>query len=100
MSDDASGARDAIDPDDPFLTDIVERAAARHAGRLSPEALDEHRQFLTFLLATHPAAKELVRRARAEAEQQGSGVVARRDPAALDEAARRRRAGTRRPGAA
>ena len=82
--DDGTDPGDFLDPRDPLIQSIVERAASRYEGRLTPEALDECRRLLSFLLATHPDASKLVRRALAELAA-GSGTQERRDPARLAE---------------
>ena len=75
MADETLDPKDFLDPEDPLLEAAVDMAMAHHAGRLTPEAFEECRRMLTFLLATHPTASSLLRQAREHAGTSRGGLV-------------------------
>ena len=76
---------------DPFVDALVERAAARYAAFLEPEALAEVKDELRMYLTAHPRASRIVDRARPRADRRRSSdddVVEVPDDGAKDKAGR------------
>ena len=61
--------------DDPTIRRHVDRAVAPYAGRLTPEELEQLRNFLATQLAAHPTLSRKVARVRERAPADHSGTV-------------------------
>ncbi|MFT3769628.1 MAG: hypothetical protein QM820_29685 [Minicystis sp.] len=57
---------------DPFVDELVERAAARYAGLVDPAALAEMKDELRMFLTAHPKASRVVDRARPRVDRERS----------------------------
>jgi hypothetical protein len=73
---------------DPIVETTIEDVLRPYVGRLTPEALEEARRSLSFVLHTHPHATRLLDQIR-EKLAKGSGVVTTRTAESLATAKRR-----------
>lgn len=89
----------ADDTEDPLVTKYVEAAIAPYVGRMPPEHLEVFRARLVLFYETNPEAVALLDEIRQAQEAapvvERSGEQVRRDPAKLEEAARRDRRGAK-----
>jgi hypothetical protein len=83
------------EPEDPLLTEHVERALAPYRALLPPEALAGFREMLQLFYTTNPVASRALSELRKAPVVDESGELHKRDDAALEAAAKlppRRRA--------
>jgi hypothetical protein len=72
---------------DPFIDELVERAAAGHAGHVAPEELAAMKDELRMFLLAHPSASRIVDRARPRVARDRShtaGIADATEPSAGD----------------